>query len=191
MAYGGKQPSIDHFKTYLEIITRETTTSTQKSKQGVEIVANDTGNTSSHDCFVDGSWMYGWQAGIGMILTKGDELLVYKSKAVEACCPQQAESMALKEAVQMAIERGIQDCCFYSDCKNLVDLISNAQPPLEADWRAYHEVHETWQLMKKHNGFSCKHVNRSHNELADLLAKSGRIHGWDSIGFTYPMFRDA
>lgn len=107
VAYGGKQPSIQNFQNYLEVITRETSIATQKSKPGVRMIVNETGTSCSlHDCFVDGSWVYGWQAGIGIVLTKGTELLVYKSKAVEACCPQQAESMALKDAVQTAIQWG-------------------------------------------------------------------------------------
>lgn len=66
------------------------------------------------------------------------------------------------------------------DCKHagfiqnqsLANYCSAMQPPLEANWRAYREINDTWGLLKE-NAFECRYISRSQNGMADYLVKLG------------------
>ena len=138
--------------------------------------------------FSDGSWVQGWYGGIGVVLWYKDELILYKSKAVRGCSPLQTEAMALKESIVLAINHGIESCSFFSDCLTLVQVVSSPQPPMDADWRAFDEILEIWKLLQENKLYLCVHVLRCQNNLADDLAKKGRLNGWDHLGHTFPFF---
>ena len=131
-----------------------------------------------------------WQGGIGVVLRRGEELLMHLSKKVRACSPLQTEAIALLEATKEVQGRGIQSCLFLSDCKSLVDLLSKFDPPLEADWRAFEEIHQLWLFFRSNVTFHCQYQQRNGNRLADYLAKLGRVNNWDSSGHTFPLYRD-
>lgn len=123
-AYSGKQPDLQLFFKYLNLIAKESRTGaaskycslTERVPSSVTLaeVSND------YACFSDGSWAEGWCGGIGIVVWFKKELIIYKSKAVRGCCPLQVKALALKESMQIVIGLGIKECSFYSDCLELV-----------------------------------------------------------------------
>lgn len=77
----------------------------------------------------------------------------------------------------------------YTDNATLASAVSLLQPPMEVDWRASREILDLWRLFKCNIGFDCKHISRSHNEMADYLAGIARRKGMNYVGFTYPLFK--
>lgn len=65
------------------------------------------------------------------------------------------------------------------------------EPPADVDWRAFAEIFEAWKLLRLNQGFSCVAIPRNQNDMADHLAKTGRIQGEEYTGFTYPIYRDS
>lgn len=117
-------------------------------------------------------------------------MVLYRSVRVKACCPIQYEAMALKVAVDMVLERGITSCLFMSDCKTLIDLVSGFSPPLNADWRAFTLVQSVWNSLRLSEILVSRFIQRCQNDLADQLAKMGRLQGWDLTEYTLPMLRE-
>lgn len=140
-------------------------------------------------CNTDGSWLTGWDGGVGCVITNGSELVAYHSGKVQVCSPLQAEAEALRVALDMVQQRGIESCLFKTDCQVLASACMDCKPPTGVDWRAFAEVFYCWKTFKMKPEFKCVHVDRSHNELADYLAKQGRIEGWSYTGFTFPLFK--
>lgn len=189
--YGGKEAGLMEFKQYFGRISWESQLIAKKG--GSPLTGRDAGQVLNTDtfefcCHVDGSWSQGWEGGIGVVLEKKGELIFYKSVKARACCPVQSEAMALKMALELVIQRGITSCCFLSDSKGLVELVSESSPPLNADWRAFPQVFSVWTSLQASASLSCQHIPRSENALSDGLAKLGRVQGWDLIGFTFPVF---
>lgn len=79
------------------------------------------------------------------------------------------------------------ECTFLTDCLTLADICAAHSAPVDVDWRAYQEVFQVWKRMKMNRDFSCAHMKREHNALADFLAKSGSATGKSLIGFTFPI----
>lgn len=115
-------------------------------------------------------------------------LLQYGASPTKACSPLQAEAGALMEAVKQVISLGLHSCTFFSDSLILVQAVSQYQPPLDVDWKAYREVHQIWLAAQRNRGWVFCHINRDQNEIADKLAKLGRIQGHRIVGYRYPIF---
>lgn len=81
-------------------------------------------------------------------------------------------------AIRFVNAEGLYTCRFLTDCKALADACTSLQPPMEVDWRAQKEIQVSL----------CCHVGRNHNEVADDLAKRGRLTGESYTGYTYPIF---
>ena len=97
--------------------------------------------------------------------------------------------MALKQAVEKAVQLQIEKCLFLSDCLTLVEAVNSAQPPVNVDWKASMEVYSLWCGFKKAKGYVCKFTGRENNEIADGLARMGRIQGDTVVGYTYPIMQ--
>lgn len=133
-------------------------------------------------CHVDGSWVFGWLGGAGFVFQNTGTLLAYCSERVTACCALQTEACALLNAMEYAIRNGFSCCNFLSDCQVLVNACTAQQPPIEVDWKAHKEIYVIWKMIKCNPGFRCCHIGREQNELADFLAKQGRLMGGSYIG---------
>lgn len=194
ITYSGKVVGVQEFQSYLSSISWESKLLERKGglskRREVETVEFDL-NGFEYCCHVDGSWSQGWEAGFGIYLTRKNELVLYKLAKVRACSPFHSEAMALKMAVDVVVQRGITSCIFMSDCKTLVDLVSDFSPPLNADWRAFSLVQSVWNFLRGSESLAAKFISRCHNDLADRLAKMGRVQGWDLTGYTLPMLRDS
>ena len=48
--------------------------------------------------------------------------------------------------------------------------------------------HLLWELFKENRQISCTYVESPSNEIADMLAKKGKLQGhpWSYTGFTFP-----
>lgn len=128
-------------------------------------------------CYLDGSWSGTWQGGIRYLFYKGDSLVTYEARGVSSCCAIQAEAQALLTAMQTAVKKGMLSTVFYTDCQELAKACNSINPPLHSDWRAFHETFEAWRVLRKNTSFQISHISRSQNDLADKLAKHGRMMG--------------
>lgn len=191
-AYSAIDPSFSRFQQYLQSITSEAQLAAASRASAVPCAAATTANTraaeTDFEIWVDGSWERAWLGGVGYVVYQGTTLLNYHSGAARVCTPVQAEAQALLQAVTYAISVGLCNCVFYSDCLSLVKWCTDLGPPTQADWSAFQICLNLWKVFKETDGFNLIHVPRSQTDLADQLAKLGRIQGWSYSGCTFPMF---
>lgn len=192
LAFQGKTPSYEVYRRYVSQIEAENSLSRAR-RMGIQQhsgqqVSNTSHPTSLLSCRVDGSWAFGWIGGIGFSLSIENALVAYKSERVLACCPLQAEAIALVQGLNYAISIGLSECAFITDNQTLAEACSNLNPPLEVDWRAHREIFDVWKKIRCNRGFTCSYEGRSNNGMADYLAKRGRKIGDSYLGFTFPMF---
>lgn len=186
--YGGVASGPEVCRKYLHAINTETMLAAAKGNPIAQPCHQSDYSNSDITCFVDGSWSSDWKGGIGFAIYQSGVLHSYMSASSFACCALQAEAQALKEAVKVVGDSGFSSCVFFTDNMHLAKTCAAVQPPIDSDWRAYSEILEVWQEFKRLPGYRCAHVSRSHNELADNLAKKGRTGGWTYKGFTFPTF---
>lgn len=94
--------------------------------------------------------------------------------------------MGLREAIRYVAGSVIQECPFLTDSSILVKVSAQEQPPMDTDWSTFSEVLDVWRLFRTNVLYTCSHVSRSQNTLADYLAKKGRTEEWS---YTFPIFR--
>ncbi|XP_078150218.1 uncharacterized protein LOC144545526 [Carex rostrata] len=185
-AYSSKSPCVDNFNRDLSAIRAESMLAGLLGKEG-ERVDRQTGEIEELCCFTDGSWGTEWEGGAGLILMKGEVLQGYQYWGVPACCAVQAEAIAMLKAIDFVKATKQARCTFLIDCSVVAKIASQLQRPQEEDWRASRELHEIWRAFKQNSRFSCQHIPRDQNDLADILAKKGRIHGGHFTGYTFPL----
>lgn len=190
--FQGKVPNWESFLKFRNNIILENTIAVSAHNKGMQNSGTMPSLSQLPDrgpvCVVDGSWAYGWIGGAGYVLLLDGMLMAYRFERTVACCAIQAEACALLNAINFAIERGVEKCCFLSDCKTLVEACNSMQPPIDSDWRAHRETYEIWRKLKSNSNFECCHIGRCHTEVADTLAKKGRLLGESYTGFTHPIF---
>lgn len=190
MIYDAKVPTVLRFFQFLKEISAETAlAATQSNKPHQTTSSNGPVTLCQYSCYIDGSWKSGWSGGIGFVIFNNSELLLYHSAKAKACCPIQAEAIALKEAVSCVTQRGFYPCNFYTDNLTIAEACNQQQPPKEMDWRAFHESLQLWESFKGSKNLYCNHKSRDENEFADFLAKKGRSEDWMVTGFTFPVFK--
>jgi ribonuclease HI len=99
----------------------------------------------------------------------------------------QAEAIAMLKAIDFVKERKQTRCTFLTDCSVIAKIASQLQPPQEEGLESFQELHEIWRAFKQNSLSSCQHIQRDQNDLADILAKKGRIHGGHFTGYTFPL----
>ncbi|KAJ3697709.1 hypothetical protein LUZ61_001414 [Rhynchospora tenuis] len=140
-------------------------------------------------CYSDGSWISNAGEGAGLaaiIFTSSQKLVKYQISVATASSPFHTEVLALKLAVQMTVAEGIDDCCFLTDCKELCDVLNGYAGVISVEWRAYDDMLQLMDMMKRSPRFNCAYVNRDSNQLADSLAKFARIRKLHCTDFIFP-----
>lgn len=139
--YSGKSPTLDLYRSYFNHIRWELRVGATRWLCGMSNRLRDLGPTTSPQteflCQVDGSWSHGWNGGIGIVIMKQDELVVYRSMVVHACCALHYETLTLREALCMVHQLQITSCTFYTDCVSIANLCSDPCPHLQSDWMAF------------------------------------------------------
>lgn len=191
-AYVAADPSFNKFLHYFHAISYEAQLAAAVRASATPYAAASSAHTEIADMefeiLVDGSWERAWLGGVAYVVYQGASMLSYYSGVARACSAVQAEAQALQEAVNFAVSSGITNCVFYSDCLSLVKWCTDLGPPAHADWSAFEICLTLWRVFKENEGFILTHVPRSQIEMADQLAKLGRIKGWKYSGCTFPMF---
>lgn len=192
LVFQGKPPSFESYRSFVMQIEVENSLARaknmgQRQSRGHQTITPAPAS-SGFSCRVDGSWAFGWVGGIGFILLQGTLMRAYKMERVMACCPLQAEAIALLQGVNYAISIGLSECSFITDSSTLAAACSNLSPPLEVDWRAHKEIFDVWKKMRCNGGLTVSYESRESNGFADSLAKRGRRMGDSYLGFTYPIF---
>ncbi|KAJ4821317.1 RNA-directed DNA polymerase (reverse transcriptase)-related family protein [Rhynchospora pubera] len=143
-------------------------------------------------CWLDASWVHTGQRGSGLAYALFDTgtLVQYRLKPTTSFSPFHAELSAFKMTITEVIALGVCDCCFFTDCAELHNLINGVTSFSEVEWRAYYDATDTvlfWNENTKRK-FYCSHISRENNGLADGLAKLARTSNIDYVGFTFPCF---
>ncbi|KAJ4781259.1 RNA-directed DNA polymerase (reverse transcriptase)-related family protein [Rhynchospora pubera] len=141
-------------------------------------------------CYVDGSWTQNDCHGAGVaavLLNRAQQLIQYQYTVQAASSPFHSELLSLKMAVRMVSNKGITSCCFLTDCKELSNVLNGNSGADSVEWRTYYDMLELIDLMNSSAGFSCNHVSRDMNQVADKLAKFARVNKLDRTGFTFPI----
>ncbi|XP_078174439.1 uncharacterized protein LOC144568085 [Carex rostrata] len=191
--YQGKSPTHDAFVRYLREITNETWLASNQPRISPEerlTIGGDEKQEYLYHCYIDGAWSQIWQGGTGFIIFRKEELEVYRAEGVLSSSAIQSEAKALLAAILYAEQHNLMPIIFYSDCQELVRECKGMGPPVNADWRAYQEIFQSWVAIRRNRNFEISYVSRSHNELADSLAKKRRREGinWTYTGTTFPLF---
>ncbi|KAF3331546.1 hypothetical protein FCM35_KLT02952 [Carex littledalei] len=133
--YAGKTPTRDDFLKFYNSNSVESMIAATANKmvptetQGLQPIV------AEYRCHCDGSWTNDWKGGVGIIITMENKLVMYNLEGVTAGCAMQAEAQALRKGTQLVNSLGIRSCVFYTDSASLATLVSQSQPPIEADWR--------------------------------------------------------
>lgn len=139
-------------------------------------------------CCTNRAWVDRWSWGIGFLIYCKEELILYKSSKAMGCSALTIEAMALKDALLTVTGMNIPECIFLSDCMVLVNAVNSGSPPSHVYWKAFDVILQVWYLFRHNPSFVCYHIDRNQNELADHLAKKGRLQGWDCTSVTFPLF---
>jgi ribonuclease HI len=74
---------------------------------------------------------------------------IFLSRLVGKISYAELEWIALCMAVKGAMESGISQCNFLTDCKELVRLMAEDFLPVDVDWRAFTHVRRAWRWFKE------------------------------------------
>lgn len=66
----------------------------------------DSIGSQGYTCYTDGSWVNQWSGGVGFILFKGEELILYRLDKANAFSDFQAEAWALRDAIRLIRDKG-------------------------------------------------------------------------------------
>lgn len=83
--YGDKKPQVQHFTRFFAQLQRESNLMSQEGE--VSMMELDMGIRGDQvagqldrvQCWVDGSWTQNWKGGIGVVICKREELILYVS----------------------------------------------------------------------------------------------------------------
>lgn len=189
-AYGGEILDVEKFIKYLNQVALETQISASGKFLYMKGVQSEIRPLNVVRCFVDGAWVQNWKGGVGVVIFKGEELLLHKSKAVQSISPLQSEALALWEGILEIQKLGVSNCSFLTDSKHLADLISQLHPPIDAEWKAFNVIQQIWLKLKQNGGYECQFIQREGNDIANFLARKERLQKWNSVAFTFPLYQD-
>ncbi|XP_010431405.1 PREDICTED: uncharacterized protein LOC104715719 [Camelina sativa] len=124
-------------------------------------------------CFVDGSWKSGDRfAGAGWVCTKPQDPMpsMGATNFRRSLSPLHAEVEAFIWAMRCMIGHDYHDVAFYSDCADLVKMVSSPK-----DWPAFSTYLEDITMDREEfYSFSLSFIPRTANVKADLLARCAR-----------------
>ncbi|KAJ4751158.1 Ribonuclease H-like superfamily protein [Rhynchospora pubera] len=148
---------------------RQTLASAQNLLHTLQVAANQFTKLTHHSelpvpdtafkCWIDASWVHEYQDGSGLACALFDQgnLVFYKLSVTKSTSPFHAELLALKMAMQHVTSMGLTDVSFYTDCKELQQVISGATCASQVNWLAYHDAVDAvtqWDTHKKENCFT-------------------------------------
>ncbi|KAJ4794120.1 hypothetical protein LUZ62_045366 [Rhynchospora pubera] len=131
------------------------------------------------ECWIDASWVHNGQQGTGMAFAifHAGTLVRYQLEPTESTSPFHAELKTLIMAIHELARMGITDCCFYTDCKELQQLINDETCISTVEWQTFHDENDIvvfWNCNKYQNWY-CAHISREGNFFVDGLARYAMI----------------
>lgn len=100
----------------------------------------------------------------------------------------QMEMMAVLQAVQAAVAHNARECIFYTESELLVRTLGSSDALQFADWQAYTELMQLYQLLLLHTQYKCIFRSREEVHLANELANLARTKRFSYTGCTFPLF---
>ena len=124
-------------------------------------------------CSTDASFLQDSSvAGLGVmvIFNAGNQSWALHARSkVSATSPLHAEALSLLFAMHVLSSLQVHNCPCYGDNVTLIEWLNNNQEA--PDWRSRQVVEDIKAMSYKINS-SFHHISRSHNEIADALAKN-------------------
>ncbi|KAJ4785223.1 RNA-directed DNA polymerase (reverse transcriptase)-related family protein [Rhynchospora pubera] len=139
-------------------------------------------------CFVDGSFKDPNCAGWGFLFYERDCLLRYGLRYGRARSATGSEISAMLLAVKTAIDMGLQNCTFFTDCSLLQQILDCRVAPDSLPWQEFNAMLELMDNFRSWSGFSCTFIPRENNIEAHHLANYARVHEISCTEFTFPLF---
>ena len=138
------------------------------------IIPGRMAEVSEYRCLVVGLFLLPDKGGAGYIIFGDTTLVRYEICQSHAFSAFDMEALALPMAMKGAMDRGITECCFYSDYLQLVQLLVGPQVPISVVWHARRKVLLVWGILTSCQGFNFVFTNREENVLAHNLVNLGR-----------------
>ena len=111
------------------------------------------------------------EAGNGVIAKDSEGKIVGGvNRKFIVVCAAQIEAMAIRDAVNLAIERKFQKICLEMDFKELFQNLTNKYSSI--DWRIKPLVYDIQKLLKLIPDYKMVVINRKANAVADWIARN-------------------
>lgn len=154
-------------------------------------------HTAAYQAWTDGSYDQSDKGGTAYLLMNDNLLVKYEARFfAKATSPFHMEVYALLAAAKQAENMRLEECCFHSDSKLLVetlDPVRKFQPLQSADWRSYSQSQllQIEMIFKNHPKFCCKFTPREGNARARHLANWAPNEQANIVGFTFPILAES
>ncbi|XP_026438085.1 uncharacterized protein LOC113336652 [Papaver somniferum] len=102
----------------------------------------------------------------------------------QASSPEQAESKALWEAMQWAVEKNLEKVIFELEAKLVVDAVLGVT--MNVDWRLHDLTLDIKNLLSSHSFWQCCYVPKEKNKVAYSLSKLARTQGISDVWIIAP-----
>ena len=131
----------------------------------------------SYSLYVDGAAdLHSKTAGIGGVFYNNADEEIYRfSEYLDDATNNEAEYTALIEGLKYGLELKLININIYSDSELVVKQISGHYKVKNDRMKKLYK--ETYSLLSKFKSWSCTHVLRDKNKVADKLATDGRLKG--------------
>jgi ribonuclease HI len=124
-----------------------------------------------------------WQWGQFFATRNGSCIVAASEPMAGLTSPELAEALALRRAMEIARERGHDKIIFASDCLSLIQRISSARPDRSPVGSVVLDIKE---LAMGFSSVAFRHVNRSLNEAAHVLARTCDVNSKGFISSLAP-----
>jgi len=134
--------------------------------------------TTSHTytLYVDGAAdLHSKTSGIGGVVYKDEVEILSFSEYLDDSTNNEAEYGALIYGLKLLLKSNILNINIYSDSELVVKQISGHYKVKNDRMKKLYK--ETYSLLSKFKSWSCTHVLRDKNKVADKLATDGRLKG--------------
>ncbi|MEC7872533.1 MAG: ribonuclease HI family protein [Candidatus Neomarinimicrobiota bacterium] len=157
----------------IELLEREDAHNNPELKNIYDKLVN---TNHTYTMYVDGAAdLHSKTSGIGGVVYKDEVEILSFSEYLDDSTNNEAEYGALIYGLKLLLKSDILNINIYSDSELIVKQI-NGHYKVKND-RMKKLYKETYSLLSKFKSWSCTHVLRDKNKVADKLATDGRLKG--------------
>ncbi|KAJ3684995.1 hypothetical protein LUZ61_014159 [Rhynchospora tenuis] len=144
--------------------------------------------TVGFSCYVDGSFSSPNKGGWAYTMFYNGLLQQYELGSGNAYSVFGTEIKAMHMAVKAAMQLGVQNGIFFTDCWQLQQILEGRLNLDSVPWQDFHDAVELISSFRLHTGYSCSFVPRENNLESHQLANYARLNRISYLNATYPSF---